>query len=299
MMSTSVARPVKNGWAPIAAAGVTAVAGYVAYENGNKLKAETKKSLVGDDQWVDFKLKEIVPVNHNVKRFIFELPSEEHVLGLHVASAVLTKFIQENGKDVLRPYTPVSDVLQQGEFELIIKKYDKGIMSKHIHSLKPGDSLAFKGPLPKYQWKPNLHKEIALLGGGTGITPLYQLIHAIDSNPEDKTKVHLFYANIAEDDILLREEIEQITRKKPDQFKLHLFLEKAPQNWKGCVGYISKEYLEKHLFPASSDNVKVFVCGPPPFYNALSGKKVSPQDQGELTGILKDLGFTKDQVYKF
>jgi cytochrome-b5 reductase len=47
------------------------------------------------------------------------------------------------------------------------------------------------------------------------------------------------------------------------------------------------------------ENIKVFVCGPPGLYKAISGTKTSPQDQGELTGILAKLGYTKDQVYKF
>jgi len=48
-----------------------------------------------------------------------------------------------------------------------------------------------------------------------------------------------------------------------------------------------------------SENIKVFVCGPPPMYKAISGGKKSPSDQGELTGYLKDLGYSKDQVFKF
>jgi cytochrome-b5 reductase len=300
LSTVTVAQPIKTNWIPFATAGATALAGYTYYQTSNKLSAESKAALIGDDQWVDIKVKEVITINHNVKRVIFELPSSEHVLGLSTASCVLTKFIRpENGKAVIRPYTPVSDPAQTGEFELIIKSYQKGLMSNHIHGLNPGEVLSFKGPIVKYRWEPNLHKEIALLGGGTGITPLYQLIHAIDSNPNDKTKVHLFFANIGEEDILLKSELEQIFKKKPDQFKLHLFLEKAPNNWDGGVGYITKEYLSKELFPASADNVKVFVCGPPPFYEAISGNKVSPTDQGELKGHLKDLGFTKDQVFKF
>lgn len=34
-------------------------------------------------------------------------------------------------------------------------------------------------------------------------------------------------------------------------------------------------------------------------YKAISGAKVSPSDQGEVSGILKELGYTKDDVYKF
>lgn len=34
-------------------------------------------------------------------------------------------------------------------------------------------------------------------------------------------------------------------------------------------------------------------------YKAISGAKKSPSDQGELAGILKELGYKKEDVYKF
>ena len=45
--------------------------------------------------------------------------------------------------------------------------------------------------------------------------------------------------------------------------------------------------------------VKVSVCGPPGLYKAISGVRSKPTDQGELEGYLKQLGYSKDQVYKF
>jgi len=38
-----------------------------------------------------------------------------------------------------------------------------------------GDTLAFKGPLPKYKYAPNIKKEIGMIAGGTGITPMLQV----------------------------------------------------------------------------------------------------------------------------
>lgn len=35
------------------------------------------------------------------------------------------------------------------------------------------------------------------------------------------------------------------------------------------------------------------------FCAAHAGAKVSPKDQGEVKGILKELGYSKDQVFKF
>ena len=51
--------------------------------------------------------------------------------------------------------------------------------------------------------------------------------------------------------------------------------------------------------PKDGANGKIFVCGPPGLYKAVSGMKKSPQDQGELEGMLKELGYEKEQVYKF
>lgn len=224
---------------------------------------------------------------------------DNSVLGLSLTSALLAKYVTEKGNNVIRPYTPVSDFEVPGSFKLVIKRYPTGKFGNHIFGLGINDRVSFKGPIPKYPWTANKHKEVALIGGGSGITPLFQLIQGISKNPEDKTKVHLFYGSVSEDDILLKNELLAIQKKNPKQFKFHFFVNEAGSDWKGQTGYITKAYLEANLFAPSDDNVHVFVCGPPPLYNAISGPKISPTDQGELVGALKDLGFTKEQVFKF
>jgi len=75
-----------------------------------------KKALTGGEQgFVSLQLDEVENVNHNTKRFRFKLPEEDMVSGLHIASAVLTKFKAPDAeKPVMRPYTPISD---EGERE--------------------------------------------------------------------------------------------------------------------------------------------------------------------------------------
>lgn len=43
-----------------------------------------------------------------------------------------------------------------------------------------------------------------MLAGGTGITPMFQVLNAILKNPRDTTSVTLLYGNLTEEDILLR-----------------------------------------------------------------------------------------------
>ncbi|KAF7558773.1 hypothetical protein G7046_g5390 [Stylonectria norvegica] len=263
--------------------------------------AEPKKAFVSLDQgFLSLKLAEVEDVNHNTKRFRFELPESDQVSGLTVASAVLTKFKDAKAeKPVLRPYTPISDENEKGFLDLLVKKYPDGPMSTHIFSLTPGDTLDIKGPLPKYEWTTNKHDHIALVAGGTGITPMYQLIRAIFNNPEDKTKVSLIFGNVTKEDILLKSKFEELENTYPQRFRAFYVLDKPPQEWAGNSGFISKELLKTVLPEPKSENVKVFVCGPPGLMNAISGNKVSPKDQGELSGALKELGYTSEQVYKF
>ena len=51
------------------------------------------------------------------------------------------------------------------------------------------------------------------------------------------------------------------------------------KEWKGGVGYVTREIATAHMPPPSDDNL-VLICGPPPMYKALSGEKKSPKDQG-------------------
>lgn len=122
-------------------------------------------------------------------------------------------------KPVIRPYTPTSDVEQRGTVDFLVKKYPDGPMSSHMHDLQPGQRLDIKGPIPKYQWEANKHEHIALIAGGTGITPMWQTANAIFKNPADKTKVTLIFGNISEEDILLKKEWEHLENTYPQRFR--------------------------------------------------------------------------------
>ena len=47
--------------------------------------------------------------------------------------------------------------------------------------------------------------QMLMLCGGTGITPMYQVLKAVLLNPLDTVKGHMIFANRTEEDILLKE----------------------------------------------------------------------------------------------
>ncbi|KAK9760701.1 hypothetical protein K7432_014993, partial [Basidiobolus ranarum] len=152
---------------------------YTSPVQNDSASAEAKKTSLDPKQFIDFKLREVEEINYNTKLFRFELPEGE-TLGMTVASCVITKIPKADGKGVvIRPYTPTSDDDTVGHFDMIIKKYPNGPMSEHIHNMKPGDTLAVKGPFPKYTYKPNTLNHIGMIAGGTGITPMLQVIRKV------------------------------------------------------------------------------------------------------------------------
>jgi hypothetical protein len=93
-------------------------------------------------------------------------------------------------------------------------------------------------------------------------TPLYQLVtHALDDK-NNKTKFKLLYANVAEKDILLREELDELKKRFPNTFEIVYFLSQPGEDWKGPTGYISADTIKKHVGPADlKEKIKIFVCG--------------------------------------
>jgi len=263
--------------------------------------ATSSKVFTGGDQgFISLALDSVENVNHNTKKFRFKFDDENSVSGLPVASAIVTKYKgPEAEKPVIRPYTPISDEDQPGYLDLLVKKYPNGPMSEHLFSMAPGQRLDVKGPIPKYPWSPNKHNHIALIAGGTGITPMYQLARQIFKNPEDKTQVTLIFGNVTEEDILLKRQFEDLESQFPQRFRAFYVLDQPPKDWPAGKGFINKDLLKTVLPSPQQENIKVFVCGPPGLYKAISGTKKSPADQGELSGYLKELGYTQDQVFKF
>jgi len=234
-----------------------------------------------------------------------KLPSDQHVMGLTVSSMVMVSGEKgENGKSPARPYTPISTDEQAGYFELMVKGYPTGLVSKYLCSLKPGDSVDVKGPFPKLAYTANMKKRIGMVAGGSGITPMLQVIKEIMANKDDKTEVTLVFANQTPADILLRKELNDLAASSKGQVKIVYAVDKNDSKDPGVghVGHVTKDVLSRTL-PAPSQDTLIYVCGPPGMLTAVAGNKLfekgKPPSQGKVEGLLKDLGYTNDMVYKF
>ncbi|KAL3839848.1 hypothetical protein ACJIZ3_024439 [Penstemon smallii] len=261
----------------------------------------TPKVALNPDKWIEFKLEDKLQASHNSQLFRFSFDPNLK-LGLDVASCLITRAPKEQDaegktKYIIRPYTPISDPDSKGYFDLLIKVYPEGKMSQHFASLKPGDVVEVKGPIEKLRYSPNMKKHIGMIAGGTGITPMLQIIDAILKNPDDNTQVSLLYANISPDDILLKKKLDVLAATHPN-LKIFYTVDNPTEDWRGGTGYISKDMVVKGL-PSPSDDTIILVCGPPGMMKHISGDKAKDWTQGEVSGLLKELGYTENMVYKF
>lgn len=166
-------------------------------------------------------------------------------------------------RQAIRKYTPVSDPGSIGSFELLIKTYPAGTISKYVSELKIGEYVDFKGPLGAFEYEPELFDRLGMIAGGTGITPMYQVIKHALTTPSDKTQISLIFANVNEDDILLRKDFEDMAAAHPDRFRIHYTLDNPPKNWSGHAGFVTAAMIKENL-PEPGPRTKILVCGPPP-----------------------------------
>ncbi|XP_061466491.1 NADH-cytochrome b5 reductase 2 isoform X1 [Rhineura floridana] len=249
-------------------------------------------------------------VSHDTRRFRFGLPSSEHILGLPVGQHVYLS-AKVGGNLVIRAYTPVSSDEVKGYVDLIIKVYYKNVhpkfpeggkMSQHLDNMKIGDTIDFRGPngllvyngSGKFSIKPDkkseasvkFAKHLGMIAGGTGITPMLQLIRHITKDPNDNTKCYLLSANQTEEDILLRPELEDVAVNHQDQFKLWYTLDRPPQGWMYSSGFVTADMIKEHL-PSPSSETLILMCGPPPMV------------QFACQPNLEKLGYTKENTFAY
>lgn len=274
-----------------------------------------KASIALDkDKYVPFKLIEKEEISSDVRKFRFALQSRSHILGLPIGQHITFKYTEkvknEEGelveRDVIRSYTPTTSNDEVGYVDFVIKVYfpleprfpKGGEMSQHLNNLKIGDTMLMKGPKGHLDYqgrgqftitKPRVGKtsykkrKIGMVAGGTGITPMLQVLRAILKDSGDRTEVWLIFANQTEDDILLRQELESISSKN---FHLYYTLDRPPIDWAYGTGFINYEMCRDHL-PAPGPETMLWFCGPPPMLKFACEPN-----------FLK-LGFTEDQWFAF
>ncbi len=245
-----------------------------------------------DVEYRDWTLTERTRATHDVdlivlrppEGLIFQVPTGHHV---QMRAKV-------EGMDIARSYTPVVDSLltddvdSDGSLHFLIKTYDDGALTPKIKKFKVGDSIPVSNHTGSFSLSADMLSDrthFALLAAGTGFTPMVKLIKRLIRNKT--TKIRLVFFNKTEEDIIWREELEELQFKCGGSFKVDHVLSNQG-SWSGLKGRISEEILGPLLISdaARCDRKFAAVCGP----NRFTDK---------AKDVLNKIGYYDEEVILF
>ncbi|ORX83907.1 nitrate reductase [Basidiobolus meristosporus CBS 931.73] len=235
-------------------------------------------------EYREFPLMEKVQLNHNTRLFRFKLPTAQHRPGLPIGSHILLRS-NIGTRTITRTYTPTSTDNEPGHIDLIVKVYFPnvsaefpcgGLMSQHLDSLQIGETVEMKGLIGHFAYNGNglysahqgkaggVVEHIGMIAGGSGITPMYQVIKSILQNPQDPTRLSLIFANRTDDDVILYEELNNLVRQHPDQLTVcYTVSESTSASWTHSIGPVDHSMCQRMLPNPGERNTIVLLCGPP------------------------------------
>ncbi len=225
-----------------------------------------------------YKLVHIETDTHDTKTFRFDLPDNATLDML--PGDFLYVHATINGKLIKRAYTPSSLPGTTGHFDLTVKRYETGSISKYLHDQTIGETVLMSGPNTGGHWVDGMATRVGFVAGGTGITPMISIIRWILTNQLD-VELYLLFANKTESDIIFRQEWDRNIREHPN-FHCHHVVEQPPPGWLDSTGRITPDLLRQHLPPPGADSC-VFVCGPPAMVDSVEA-------------TLKELGYPEQAI---
>ena len=256
-----------------------------------------------EDNQFRLPISEKIQLTHDTFKIVLKFPNEEWLMGLPLAYH-MTFFAPpaEEGKPLVgRKYSPVSPMTQRGSVEFVIKCYPQcdefpngGYMGNYLRTLNVGDTILMEGPVGRLTYKgnatfsvkkqPRRITKLGLIAGGSGITPIFNIMDAVHRGNDQSVDIKMIYSNKTAGDILLKEELAKINAEASNITVTHTITRDAEVPADYLRGRVSIDMLQELNFPAPSEETLIYSCGPKAFNDAISA-------------FLTAAGYSKDMIY--
>jgi ferredoxin-NADP reductase len=218
-------------------------------------------------------IKKVIDQTRNVKTFVFDKPKNFKFTAGQYCLVSLPTVPQT--MDESRPFTFSSSPTYH-EIELTFKK--KGDFTVFMFGLEVGDKIELSGPFGEsLNFDESVKDDLVLVAGGSGITPFMSILRYIVEK-DLKNNVILIYSNRTKQDIIYKDELEEIEKNNSNIKVIHCL---TREKWEGESGRINKDTLLKYV--KKPKNRLWYVCGPP--------KMV-----GDLRKIVLDMGVSEERL---
>ncbi|XP_054539206.1 NADH-cytochrome b5 reductase-like isoform X7 [Pan troglodytes] len=116
-------------------------------------ESQSCPSKLNPETFVAFCISAMDRLTKDTYRVRFALPGNSQ-LGLRPGQHLILRGIVDD-LEIQRAYTPISPANAEGYFEVLIKCYQMGLMSRYVESWRVGDTAFWRGPFGDFFYKPN------------------------------------------------------------------------------------------------------------------------------------------------
>ena len=177
-------------------------------------------------------------------------------------------FEHKGRKSVARSFSIVSSPTSQDTLQFSMRV--RGLFTTALSKPQKDDPVEVLGPFGGFVFDVATDTEAVCMAGGIGITPIMSIMRYLAAL-NAKNNVTLLYSIATQDDIPFKEDLLKIEVEHPN-LKVRFVVGKGSTDalpaGHSATGFISAELLQ-----TATDNdfqkPKFFICGPPPFMNAM------------------------------
>ncbi|XP_048966373.1 NADH-cytochrome b5 reductase-like isoform X4 [Canis lupus dingo] len=110
-------------------------------------------SRLSPETFLAFRISAMDRLTEDTYRVRFAVPRNSQ-LGLRPGQHLILRG-KVDDLEIQRAYTPISPANAEGYFEVLIKCYETGLMSRYVKSWSTGDTTFWRGPFGDFFYKPN------------------------------------------------------------------------------------------------------------------------------------------------
>lgn len=202
----------------------------------------------------------------------FDVPEEWRELFRFTQGQYATLRTVIDGSDQRRSYS-ICAAPHEGELRVAVKKVPGGVFSTYVNErLRVGDELRVMPPQGRFytELNPANRNLYVAFAAGSGITPVISILKSV-LHQEPESRFILFYGNRGFDQIIFREQLEDMKNRYPDRLAVHHVLSRESPGADLFHGRLDGEKCRAYcrfLFqPLEVDTF--FLCGPEAMTSAV------------------------------
>lgn len=222
----------------------------------------------------ELRIARIVQETADARSFVLEVPDALRDRFAYRAGQFLTFQVPWRGQTLGRCYSLSSSPECDAELAFTVKRVAEGRVSNWMHdALALGDAVRVLPPAGRFVLAAASERPLVLLGGGSGITPLFSILKTALATSARRAR--LVYANRDADSIIFRDALAALEARHRDRLAIHHHLDAER-------GFLDAGGVRAQV--ASAGDADFYLCGPTPFMDLVES-------------VLREAGVPRAQIH--